>query len=163
MDYYTLKILDKEILLDFEDFQKLSQYKWKLVTCKSPFLVYAYRNFKDKDTKKLHSIRMHREILGITDPKQIVDHINGHTLDNRKENLRLADPTTNARNRRSRYNASSKYPGVHYNKLRKNWRSQININRKSYCLGSFKTEIDAYNARLKYIEENQLFGYRKVI
>ena len=44
-------------------------------------------------------ISMHRFIMGITDSKIRIDHINGNKKDNRKSNLRIATASQNGINR----------------------------------------------------------------
>ncbi len=41
---------------------------------------------------KRERVYMHRMLMGVTDPNIIVEHINGNTLDNRIENLRVINP-----------------------------------------------------------------------
>ena len=66
---------------------------------------YAFRG-----TRKLPS--MHRLIMG--NPEGMcVDHINGDTLDNRKENLRICTMSENSMNRRLRSDSQSGYKGVY--------------------------------------------------
>lgn len=57
---------------------------------------------------------LHRLLAGT--PKGMwTDHINGNTLDNRKENLRICTPQENARNRRVQSNCKAGYFGAfHY-------------------------------------------------
>lgn len=43
-------------------------------------------------------------------------------------------------------NKSSKFRGVHFNKLKNKWTAQIRINGKKKFLGYFKTELEASNA-----------------
>src|SRR5579859_2982316 len=59
--------------------------------------------------------RIHRILLAVADPKIVVDHINGDTLDNRRFNLRLCRQGQNAKNRsKGSKEMSSKYKGVHW-------------------------------------------------
>ena len=101
---------------------------------------------------------MHREIL-LTDKE--VDHINGNTLDNRKENLRVADRTQQSQNTASRKNSSSKYVGIHTHKLTGKWRAQIRVNGKVKSLGLFSSEESAHLARVKFLEINNLDRFRR--
>ena len=101
---------------------------------------------------------MHREILK-TD--QEVDHINGNTLDNRKENLRPANRRQQSQNTRSRKNSTSIYVGVHLHRLTGKWRSQIKVDGKIKSLGLFNSPEEARDARNKFIEENALKWHRR--
>lgn len=66
---------------------------------------YAFRG-----SKSLPS--MHRLIMG--NPEGMcVDHINGDTLDNRKENLRICTMSENSMNRKLRSDSQSGYKGVY--------------------------------------------------
>jgi len=56
-------------------------------------------------------------------------------------------------------NTSSKYVGVHFNNINKNWRSRICINRKTIHLGCFDLESDAAKAYDK--ESWKLYGTLK--
>jgi hypothetical protein len=84
-------------------------------------------------------------------PKE-VDHINRDTLDNRIENLRAATRKHNSYNMTSHEGASSGYLGVSWNKERKNWRAQIQIDGNKHNLGGYKGEVEAaiaYNKAAK--------------
>lgn len=48
---------------------------------------------------------------------------------------------------------SSKYNGVSWDKSRNKWESSVTINRKKKHIGRFKTEIEAHNAYLQYINK----------
>jgi hypothetical protein len=96
---------------------------------------------------------LHRLIVGAL-PGETVDHINGNSLDNRKENLRLATSSQNAMNAHKRAGTKSKYKGVSFNQNL--WRSGIYLNGKRIDLGYFKNEIDA--ARAYDQKALELFG-----
>lgn len=87
---------------------------------------------------------MHHFIMG----KQMLDHINGDKLDNRRENLRPATQQQNSQNRKKWVKGTSTYKGVSFDKtleIRKKkslWRAQIG--RK--CIGYFKTPEEAARA-----------------
>jgi hypothetical protein len=111
---------------------------------------------------------MHRIVMGVTDPKIFVDHINGNTLDNRKENLRLCNNTENCRNSKKSVNNTSGYKGVSYvpwsGKWLRNkpWRAYIVVDRKQISLGMYKTKEEAHEAykqaAVKYHGEFANFG-----
>jgi len=150
-----------EAIVDEDDYERLSKYNWCFNSKNSSGHGYAQRGahvrlgFKKYKSETLY---MHREILN-TD--QEVDHINGNTLDNRKENLRVADRTQQSQNTSSRKNSTSKYVGVHIHKLTGKWRAQIKVDNKVKSLGLFSSQEEAFNARVKYIEENHLERFRR--
>jgi hypothetical protein len=90
---------------------------------------------------------MNREILNAP-PDLLVDHRNHDTLDNRRENLRLATYVENGRNRIKSplRKKSSKYKGVSFRKRRNTWRACICVNGHNIDLGEYKTEIEAARA-----------------
>jgi len=74
--------------LDTSDFHLASAHTWSLTACG-----YA------RARKNGKAILLHRLIMGAS-AGQVVDHINHDTLDNRRENLRVASKSQNAANRR---------------------------------------------------------------
>lgn len=84
--------------------------------------------------------------------KLVIDHINNDKLDNRVENLQIVTNRFNTHKNNKIY--SSQYKGVHWNKARKKWISQIVINGKQMNLGYFDCELKAslaYQNKLKEI------------
>lgn len=81
---------------------------------------------------------LHRFILGAS-RGQIVDHINGDGLDNRRDNLRLCSHAENLRNQRKRAGTSSRFKGVRKNKSG-TWSADIEQSGKSLFLGTFDSE-----------------------
>lgn len=85
---------------------------------------------------------LHRLIANAA-PGQIVDHINGDSLDNRRENLRLADASLNCVNRRS-YSPASGFRGVYASGRR--WKAALTARGVDHKLGVFERVEDAARA-----------------
>ena len=97
---------------------------------------------------------MHRLLMG-TPPCQ-VDHKNRDTLDNRKENLRLANSKKNAQNRKVRADSATGYKGVYWRAGRNKYRVVIRSEGKSKVVGHFSDPVQAARAYDKAALE--LFG-----
>jgi hypothetical protein len=130
-------------LVDPEDFYWLNSFHW-YAEIKSK-LIYAARNVILAGEKKI-IFSMHREIMNAPDGL-LVDHKNCDTLDNRRENLRLATRAQNNCNRRkTKSKTSSRFIGVCFHKRHQRWCVDIRHNGKKIWLGSFVSEIDAAHA-----------------
>lgn len=88
---------------------------------------------------------MHRVLLGVSDPRIQVDHINLDTLDNRRSNLRIVTNQQNAFNQAPR-RGTSRFKGVCWHKSVGKWNAQIGHNGRVRSLGVFESEIDAARA-----------------
>lgn len=100
-----------EILVDDEDYDRLIQYSWGVLKCKTSDTLYVKARYVSKEQpRKYYSI--HRFILGIDDPKIFVDHRDGNGLNNQKSNLRIATNRDNCRNRGKQKNNTSGFKGV---------------------------------------------------
>jgi len=132
----------KVALVDDEDFEWLSQWKWYAHKNCRTFYAVCWDSLK---TSKLLS--MHREIMKAKDGCEI-DHIDGDGLNNQKKNLRICNHAENMQNRRSA-NKTSKYLGVcrkeHPYRKKKFW-AQIKHGGISYYLGTYATEEEAARA-----------------
>lgn len=85
-------------------------------------------------------------------PKNLeVDHINGNTLDNRKENLRLVTSQQNKFNQIKKGSKSGLPKGVC--KHGKNFKASITFNYTTYSLGTFLSPEEAEAAYLKAAEK----------
>ena len=126
----------KFAIVDAEDYEFLIQFKWCYNTG------YAVRATWDKINKKTGIIYLHRFLI-TTKKGEIVDHINGDRLDNRKCNLRLCTHVQNIYNCGMSKNNTSGFKGVYWHKRSKAWRAKICHNRKTIVLGEFKTAKEA--------------------
>lgn len=77
---------------------------------------------------------------------QVVDHINGDKLDNRRSNLRIATFKENAINSRTPRSNASGYKGVHYVEQSDKWESVVYVDGKRKSLGVFDTPELAFKA-----------------
>lgn len=86
-------------------------------------------------------------------PKQI-DHINNNSMDNRIENLRETNESTNQQNVGLISTNKSGFKNVHWHAPSKKWVVQIHINKKIKTIGSYKdielADLVATMAREKY-------------
>lgn len=132
-------------LIDDEDFELVSQFKWYAAWNPHTKSFYAQTNTKKKFGKQ-RTIRMHRLIMGAESGIQ-VDHANLNTLDNRKStNLRFANRSENSRNRRKRVDNKTGYKGVALDKRCNKWIARIVQDGKRVEIGYYTTPEDAYAA-----------------
>jgi len=88
---------------------------------------------------------------------QIVDHIDGNTLNNRIENLRAVNLSQNQHNRGIDKRNKSGFKNVAWCKRTKKWRVSLAVNNKSMEFGRFSdielADLVAQEARDKYHKE----------
>ena len=135
-------------IIDIEDSERVNQYKWSVNDKQKNHYAIATKVIN----KERHTKRMHRVVMGVTDPNVIVDHINHNGLDNRKSNLRICTFSQNMKNTTPRVGGNSKYLGVSFKKQRtfKMYVAQIQCDKKKYHIGYYETEKEAalaYNKR----------------
>lgn len=82
-------------------------------------------------------------------PPEGIDHRDLNGLNNRFNNLRLANQGQNCRNQSLRINNTSGFKGVYFHKGRMKWRASITINGKAIHLGYFDTPEEAHQAYVK--------------
>lgn len=130
-------------IVDSVDFAWISAHKWRAQWSRKTKSYYAARSGRRVLGEK-YVILMHREILGIDDPRIQVDHRKPcATLDNRRLNLRIATPAQNAMNKRS----NKPHPkGTWFHQSTKKWRASIWIEGKNKHLGCFPTAETASEA-----------------
>lgn len=126
------------VLIDREDLPLIKRYTWK-VTRSGPNHAYAF-NWKLG--------YMHRAILGVTNKKVLVDHINHDTLDNRRRNLRGVSKSQNSRNRNPQI--------IKYEKRGKLFRVQLRGIERMISVSGIKTRKEAEKIRLFLVNEMRL-------
>jgi len=87
-------------LVDNEDFEVLSKYKW------------SYSGGYAKRWANLTTVCMHNFIMD-TPYGMVVDHIDHNRLNNQKKNLRVCTPQENHENAKSSIKNASGYQGVY--------------------------------------------------
>lgn len=80
-------------------------------------------------------------------PANLIDHKDRNPSNTKWENLREATCMQNRQNQKIRKDSNNKYKGIerHSSGL---WRARIRIHGKTIILGYFKTEADAFAARI---------------
>lgn len=86
-----------------------------------------------------------------------VDHVNCNGLDNRRNNLRVANNWEQAANTPLRSTNKSGLKGVSWNKQRKKWQANICAKGRKYHLGFFD---DKYEAKQAYDYEALIYHDR---
>lgn len=113
---------------------------------RKPHLCYAEGKVRAGGYRR--TLLLHR-VLTNASSSQVVDHIDGNTLDNRLSNLRIV---TNVENlfhchRRDRH----KFTGVTLNGS--GWQARATINYRRYNIGTFATREEASLARAAFLSE----------
>lgn len=134
----------KVALVSDEDYDSLIRRRWQAHRESSTGRWYAVRTLRSKGHKRIW--QMHREILGLTDRRIHADHKNGNGLDNRRENLRVADSSQNRFNRGKEPRNTSGYKGVCRNSISGRWTAQIGAYGKRFYLGCYDTPEEAARA-----------------
>jgi hypothetical protein len=141
-------------IIDIDDIEKCRLKKWRLSWHSDNYKGVITGNGQSNDTFVLS-----RYILGITDKEIVVDHQNGHPLDNRKVNLRICTLCDNALNKTKLLTTNTSgfcgvIPDSRKNRKTK-WIAEIEKSKKKVYLGAYIELCDAVYAR--YIAEQTLF------
>lgn len=139
-------------IIDDEDYELVSKHKWQLTCSGSNNVFYAITTLYGKNGAK-KTLRMHRLIMGLTDPKVQCDHENGNGLDNRRGNLRVCTNGQNSCNRGKTKNNTSGFKGVTWSKWNNKWAAQIQVHRRNIHLGYYHTPEAGHSAYCKAAEE----------
>lgn len=131
----------KRAMVSDIDYPIVNKYVWYYQSRshregRASLLGYAARSFKGK------TFRMQNQIM---QPKkgEIVDHINGNSLDNRRENLRICTIAENNRNAPLRKDSKSGYKGVTKH-VTGSWRARVQVNGKNKAIYTKTKEMAAF-------------------
>jgi len=136
----------KVAIVDDEDFEWLSQWRWYYTNG------YAARSVRAGGKKM---ILMHREICKTIKGME-TDHQDGDRLNNQRTNLRSCTHSENQQNTRMTRRNKSGYKGVSYFGPAKKWKAKITLNGNEIFLGYFFALEDAAYAYDNAAKE--LFG-----
>ena len=122
------------------------------------YRVVLTKDKKPKDFKVHRLVAIHFIDNPLNNP--VINHINGDKGDNTMNNLEWVTHRENICHGFIDKNTTSKFRGVNNSRSKNSkndcWRSRISINGKNIELGCYKTQEEAYNARVKYEQENSI-------
>jgi hypothetical protein len=149
----TIIVISKGLhtAVDDDVLDLFSTLKWQAMYDSHTKKYYArcHQRIDGKDK----TVLIHRIIMGAK-KGEIVDHINGNTLDNRRQNLRICTNAENCRNKKIHSDNQNGFKGIR--KHKNFWQAKVTKDYKDYYAGSFKTPLEAaiaYNKKAK-----ELFG-----
>lgn len=126
------------VLVSTEDAWLLKEYAWCKTTHAGGRTSYA----QSRAARIAGVTLLHKAIF----PNVMVDHVNGHGMDNRRENLRPVTQTQNNANSRKRNDTSSAYKGVCWKYDKRKWKAYIFADGRQRHIGYFANEADAARA-----------------
>jgi hypothetical protein len=160
---YTVdKIFIGNILVDLNSYEKMRKYNWYI-----SILEGGYKRVLGEMSIK--SIVLSHFIYGKPAKKNVIDHLNINSLDNRDRNLREISKPHNGQNRNKLITerTTSKFIGVCFDKREKKWMVQY----ANKFLGYFEIEEEAGKMYDKYVllligklaKTNNLCKYEEVL
>lgn len=135
----------KFALVDDEDFEFLSQWKWFADHSHGYWYAGRKQSMPEGSPVRQRTLKMHKVLLmacGTT----FGDHKDGNGLNNQKSNLRPATQQQNGFNRRINATNRSGFKGVSWCKATRKWRAMIGKDGKVVYLGSFPDRLTAAKA-----------------
>lgn len=131
----------KVAIVDDEDFEWLSQWKW----C---FRQQGYAGMGIVENGKQRIVYMHRLIAGT--PKGMdTDHIDKNKLNNQRKNLRICTHEENCRNRSKSCNNTTGVKCVVLDSRTGRFRAYIKVKYRQIHIGMFDSIVEASSAHLK--------------
>jgi len=135
------------IIIDLKDIEKVSGFTWYINNSGYASSCIQLGRKNKKPISKY--ILLHRFLLNVQEnDKHLVDHINRNPLDNRVNNLRIADNTLNCINTNKYKNNKTGQKGVYFGKTEGTYTANIRVRNKTYYLGTFNDFESAKVARI---------------
>jgi hypothetical protein len=128
---------NQSFIYSADDFAIISKYKWHITKAGYP---------ATQDGTLIHRLLM-KPLQNET-----VDHIDGNTLNNCRNNLRICSHKENLWNTSIPKTNTSGYKGVSFDRSRNKWAAYIRESGKRHYLGRFNTAQEAANAYDKAAE-----------
>ena len=129
---------DYTVLIDEEDFHKVSKHTWHINHNKCN-KKYCHANIHINGKKT--GLKLHRFLLGLENgDKRMINHIDGNSLNNQKSNLEICDQMYNTQSINTKRNFGYIY--VRKNGRKKKYCPEVRINKKRYR-NSFFTKEEA--------------------
>src|SRR5579863_7740288 len=138
-------------LVDAERLAELSAFDW-LINRKRNGNYAERRELIDGRSQK---VTLHQFVFGPVPIGFEIDHRNGNTMDDRRENLRLATTQQNAQNRIKVAGHSSRFKGVSFDKRDDKWRAKAQhpLTRQLVQLGRFDLTPDGEIAAARVYDD----------
>jgi hypothetical protein len=134
--------------VDADNFERLNQHKWYAIWMPGTQSFYASRHAPM--VKGYRGVFwMHREVLGLMpgDPRKGDHKRSGDTLNNTRENLRIATNSQNRFNARKQSNNKSGYTGVWLARATGKYGASIKADGKRKFLGWYSSAEEARTVR----------------
>lgn len=146
--YSILKIWsgNKELhytVVNNEDYPLLSQYTWRIVKKRNKEYVITGQ-FRNGTAMYMHAMIIGQPIP----PGYSIDHIDGNSLNNKRENLRVIPASDNSRFIQVKCTSQTGIRGVSPNTLYDLYKVDFSYNHMRFYFGDFKTLEEAAYCRL---------------
>ena len=131
-------------LIDAADIPLINQYRW--INGKGGYVV-----------THSPSLKLHRLITGVNDPKVMVDHINRNRKDCRRENLRIISTFGNSANHSLFETNKTGYTGVYYSKCSGRYEVKVGYDHRRILLGTSRDDLTTL-AQMYNVAASFFFG-----
>lgn len=132
------------VLVDDEDYEYLSTFKWNQAGKPGRF-IYACRSARRSLGERGTTVLMHRVIMNAPSG-MMVDHRDGNTLNNQRSNLRVCTRAQNMWNAKPSRNSTSSVKGVGFNRTSGKWIARVSVNGERKQVGTFSDKQSAIDA-----------------